>query len=116
MRMNEKRERYRQILLDLLQQWAAYTPVNLSEAEAQVIADLQRDHFQLVRLGWRDDAFVHNTVFHFDIKANDKIWIQANWTDVDIAAELINRGVDKSDIVLGFQPPLFRPYTGYATA
>ena len=114
--MNKKRERYRQILLDLLQHWAAYTPVNLSEAEAQVIADLQRDHFQLVRLGWRDDAFVHNTIFHFDIKANDKIWIQANWTDVDIAAELINRGVDKSDIVLGFQPPLFRPYTGYATA
>ena len=114
--MNDKRERYRQILLELLQQWATYTPINLSEAEGQVIADLQRDHFQLVRIGWRDDAFVHNTIFHFDIKANDKIWIQANWTDVDIAAELTSRGVEKSDIVLGFQPPEYRTYSGYAVA
>ncbi len=114
--MNTKREHYRQILLNLLQQWAAYTPVNLNEAEGQVIADLQRDHFQLVRIGWQGDAFVHNTVFHFDIKADDKIWIQANWTDTDIAAELVERGVTKSDIVLGFQPPRYRPYTGYAIA
>ncbi|CCH56631.1 FdxN element excision controlling factor protein [Fibrisoma limi BUZ 3] len=114
--MSEKRERYRQILLDLLQQWAAYTPVNLSEAEGQIIADLQRDHFQLVRLGWQGDAFVHNTVFHFDIKEDGKIWIQANWTDTDIAADLVSRGVEKNDIVLGFQPPRYRPYTGYATA
>ncbi|MFD2573975.1 XisI protein [Spirosoma soli] len=114
--MDTKRDRYRQILLDLLNHWAAYTPVNLSEAEGQVIADLQRDHFQLVRIGWQGDAFIHNTIFHFDIKSNDKIWIQANWTDTDIAVELINRGVEKDDIVLGFQPPRYRPYTGYATA
>lgn len=114
--MSNKREQYRSILLDLLNQWAAYTPANLADAEGQVIADLQRDHFQLVRLGWRNDAFVHNTIFHFDIKADDKVWIQANWTDTDIAAELVERGIEKTDIVLGFQPPRYRPYSGYATA
>lgn len=114
--MDNKRERYCQILLDLLQQWAAYTPVNLSEHEGQLIADIQRGHFQLVRIGWRGDVFVHNTIFHFDMKADDKIWIQANWTDVDIAADLVSRGVEKNDIVLGFQPARYREYTGYATA
>lgn len=114
--MFTKREHYRQILIDLLEQWATYTPVNLSGHEGQVIADLQRDHFQLVRIGWRGDTFVHNTVFHFDIKPDDKIWIQANWTDTDIAAELVSRGVAKEDIVLGFQPPRYRSHSGYATA
>lgn len=69
-----------------------------------------------MRIGWRDKQFIHNTVFHFDIKANDKIWIQANWTDVDIAADLVKRGVEKDDIVIGFQPARYRPYSGYATA
>ncbi len=114
--MESKQERYQQILLDLLQQWAAYTPVNLDEAEGQVIADLLRGHFQLVRIGWRGDAFVHNTIFHFDLKTDSKIWIQANWTDTDIAADLVSRGVEKTDIVLGFQPARYREYTGYATA
>lgn len=113
--MTSKREQYRQILLDLLEQWAAYTPVNISEHEGQIIADVQRDHYQLVRIGWQDKRFIHNTVFHFDIKANDKVWIQANWTDVDIAVDLVGRGVEKSDIVLGFQPARYREYTGYAT-
>ena len=33
-----------------------------------------------------------------------------------VADELIERGVAQEDIVLGFQPPYARPYTGFATA
>jgi hypothetical protein len=50
---------------------------------------------------------------HFDIK-DDKIWIQCNFTDVDIAQELMELGIPREDIVLGFHPAYLRPYTDYA--
>ncbi|MCB9267704.1 MAG: XisI protein [Lewinellaceae bacterium] len=58
---------------------------------------------------------MHSIVFHFDIKEG-KIWLQANWIEVDVAEWLVERGVPKEDIVPGFQPPYARPYSGYAVA
>ncbi len=99
----------------LLQKHAAYKPVNIRDAERQVIADTTRNHFQLLTIGWEGKRFVHNCSFHFDIK-DEKIWIQQNWTDIDIAQELVEMGVPKTDIVLGFQPPYARAHSGYAAA
>jgi hypothetical protein len=56
---------------------------------------------------------VYACVMHFDIK-DDKIWIQCNFTDVDIAQELMELGIPREDIVLGFHPAYLRPYTDYA--
>ena len=50
---------------------------------------------------------------HFDIK-DQKVWVQCNWTEIDVAQELIGQGVEKQDIVLGFIPAAERKYTGYA--
>ncbi|MCB0842603.1 MAG: XisI protein [Bacteroidetes bacterium] len=110
-----KVEKYQNIIVELLKKHAAYKPVNIEDAERQVIADTVRNHFQLVTIGWEKQRFVHNCSFHFDIKG-EKIWIQQNWTDIDIAKELEEMGVPKSDIVLGFQPPKYRSFTGYAEA
>lgn len=114
--MNTNQERAQQAVVSILERFAAYIPVNLPEAENQLITDFQHGHFQLVRIGWEGDAFAHNTVFHFDVKPDGKVWIQVNNTDVDIAAELVEQGIEKSNIVLGFQPPRYRQYTGYAVA
>jgi XisI protein len=115
--MKKKIEKYQQIVVSLLEEYALLKPANIQESENQVITDFKHNHFQLVRLGWDDDEdFIYHLVFHFDIKPDCKIWIQANWTDVDIAEELLRQGVDRNDIVIGFQPPSHRPYTGYAVA
>lgn len=37
-----------------------------------------------------------------------RIWIQQNNTEANIAAELEERGISKSDIVIGFQHPSLR--------
>jgi hypothetical protein len=68
-----------------------------------VIIDTKRNHFELVSVGWQKGKFVHDVVFHFDIK-DDKIWIMQNWTDIKISKELISRGVDSNDISIGFVP------------
>jgi hypothetical protein len=50
---------------------------------------------------------------HLDIK-NEKIWIQWNGTEDDIAVKLMNMGVLRDDIVLGFHTPYMRQFTDYA--
>ena len=58
---------------------------------------------------------VYNCFIHLDIKDN-KIWIQRNMTEADLAQDLMAMGVVKEDIVLGLHPPYKRPLTGYAVA
>jgi hypothetical protein len=55
-------------------------------------------------------------LLHFQIKPSGKVWILANWTEDDVAKALIDLGVKKEDIVLGFQPEFAWPYSGYAVA
>jgi hypothetical protein len=52
---------------------------------------------------------------HLDIK-NGKIWIQINNTELDIGQALVEMGIPKEDIVIGFQPVYIRQVSGYAIA
>ncbi|MBE9207002.1 XisI protein [Nostoc sp. LEGE 06077] len=81
--------------------------------QAQTIFDIEHDHYQLVYVGWRNSKRVYGTVLHLDI-INGKIWVQQDGTEVGIANELVELGVPKQDIVLGFDPPKMRHYTDFA--
>ncbi|MEO3706715.1 element excision factor XisI family protein [Trichormus azollae] len=59
------------------------------------------------------DRRVYGCVLHLDIKKG-KIWIEQNMTEMRVAQELLERGVGKEDIMLGFQTPGMRTYTDYA--
>ncbi|MEZ4850454.1 MAG: XisI protein [Bacteroidia bacterium] len=110
----DKLRTYQNYIRTLLQRHAGYKPKNL-DVETQIIFDTENNHFLLMDIGWDKDRFFHDCVFHLDIK-DGKIWLQQNWTDADIAGELVDMGVPKSDIVIGFQPPKVRAFTGYAVA
>lgn len=60
-----------------------------------------------MHLGWQHKRWVHDCVIHLDIR-HEKNSIFYNSTDQDIAAYLVDSGVPKQDIVLGFNPPLMR--------
>jgi hypothetical protein len=92
---------YQAILIEFLEEYAQISYANAPGIEQQVIADTRRNHFELVSIGWHKGRFVHEVVFHFDIK-DDKIWIQQNETDIRVSKELIARGVKADDIVIGF--------------
>jgi hypothetical protein len=48
-----------------------------------------------------------------DIK-DEKIWIQRNNTEINLADRLVEMGVVKEHIVIGFQSPFTRQFSGYA--
>ncbi len=81
--------------------------------EAETIFDLESDRYQLVYVGWRNSKRVYGVVLHLDI-IDGKIWIQQDGTEVGIANELLDLGVSKDKIVLGFDPPIMRKYTDFA--
>jgi hypothetical protein len=106
---------YQNCIIKILERYGKEKPVNLQDVENQLITDTTHHHYQLQRVGWQDGKFIHYLVFHFDIK-NGKIWLQRNNTEINFAEELIELGVPKEDIVLGFQPEYARPFTGYGVS
>ncbi len=110
--MEEKIIKYQRIILDFLEKQAQYRVAN-TDLENQIVVDSSNHHYQLLRVGFRNNRFVHACPFHFDIK-NEKIWIQQNRTDIDVGEEFRLLGVPKSDIVIGFLPEKYRAMSDYA--
>lgn len=107
-------EQYRQIIQQVLTRYVSI-PVANGEIESQIVFDTERDHYQVMDVGWDGYRRVHGCVLHLDIK-DGKIWVQHNATELRIAHELVAMGVDKDDIILGFQAPYAREFTGFGVA
>jgi len=112
----DRLEQYRKIIRQLLTSHANLEYSNSdSDVECQLIFDTEHDHYQILDVGWKGLKRVYNCFIHLDIK-DQKIWIQHNMTEADLAQELVEIGVPKEDIILGLHPPYKRPYTGYGAA
>ena len=110
----DKVAQYRQYVQTLLSQYVADDRSD-DEVEVQLIFDTERDHYQWMNVGWQECDRIYRCIVHFDIK-DRKIWLQQNLTDQNPAAELVEMGVPKEDIVLGLHPPFKRQYTDYGAA
>ncbi|GAP97368.1 XisI protein [Leptolyngbya sp. NIES-2104] len=107
----ERLEQYRQSIRQMLTTQADVEQEQGS-VECQLVFDTERDHYQLLDVGWDGLKRVYHCYIHIDIK-DGKIWIQRNMTERDIAAELVEMGIPKEDIVLGLHPPYKRALSGY---
>jgi len=83
----------------------------------QVVAvfDDEHQHYIVRKVGWKDNKRILKTVLHVALQ-NGKIWIEEDLTEEGIATWFLDHGVPPTEIVLGFQPPLIRPYTEFAVA
>lgn len=108
----DKLAHYRQIIQAMIAEYANYESQN-PDIEQEMICDAERDRYLLLDLGWENNHRVYNCFIHMEIR-NEKIWIQRNTTDVDFAEELVEKGVPKTDIILGFHSPFKRQFTEYA--
>ncbi|MFN6512958.1 MAG: XisI protein [Nostoc sp. CreGUA01] len=102
---------YQETVQQLLMGYAENKPA-YGDIEVEIIFDTQRNHYQIMHLGWQHKRWIHHCVMHLDIR-NEKIWIFYNSTEHDIAADLVRLGVPKQDIVLGFHPPFMREMSDY---
>lgn len=107
----DKVVKYEKLVLGIINEM-----ISKNDSEA-VIVDKENRHYFLQWIGFnQDNRFIDKPLLHFQIKPNGKIWILANLTEEDIAEELLKRGVDRTDIVIGFHPEHLRKHTGFAVS
>ena len=100
--------KYKQIIQELVQYIASIVPSD-NNVETQLIMDDVRGHYLLYSVGWENEDYRECSSFvHIDLKPDGKVWIQHDGTDLKIALLLAEKGIPKSDIVLGFRPPYRR--------
>lgn len=108
----DKLTRYRQAILLLLKQYSELRPSE-ANVENYLMVDRENDHYQLMSDGWSGSHRYYGCILHFDLR-DGKVWIQHNGTEHNVASELVELGVPKEDIVLGFHAPDLRAYTEFA--
>ena len=100
----EKVKKHREIVSDLIQEIGSWMPKE-ETIETQIIQDHNAGYYILFEVGWEGSRRVYLPFVHINVKQNGKVWIQHDGTDLKIALLLLERGISKSDIVLGFHSP-----------
>jgi XisI protein len=106
--------KYRQIIRSALKSYADISYANVSVKNRSAF-DVETDQYIILSEGWDNDQHLHGVLIHVEI-IDGKVWIQVDGTEDGIAEELIQAGIPKEDIVLGFHEPEVRKYTGFAVA
>ena len=107
----DKLTRYRRAVLQLLSRYAQIKPA-FGDVKMELIADTEHDYYQLVSVDWDGDKRIHGCSLHLDI-CDGQVWVQHNGTEIEIGEELMELGVAREDIVLGFLPPQVRQFSAY---
>lgn len=94
-----------------------YTTIPYAYGEITIRPSFDRIHDQylLINVGWDRERRIHGCLVHIEIM-NHKIWIQRDGTEAGVATALVEAGIPKDQIVLGFRPPEIRQHTEYAVA
>lgn len=112
----DKITNYQNILIETIKEYhhfLAYSKVDEYDNSIKKIIDLENNHFMLSIIGWQGNRFVYTVLFHFEM-IDGKVWLQQNNTEFAIADELIEKGIDRKDIVLGFVSKGKRKLSGFA--
>jgi hypothetical protein len=105
-------ERYRQVVTRVIDGYTAWRPSH-GEIASEAIVDPEKDHHEVVHVGWDRERRIHGSVIHLDV-IDGEVWIQHDGTNRPVADELLAAGVPREDIVLGFHPARVRRLTGFA--
>jgi hypothetical protein len=105
-------DQYRMIVRRVIKDYAEGKPSH-GQIATEAIVDRDRDHYEVIHVGWDDQRRVHGSVVHIDI-IDGKVWIQHDGTNRPVAEELMAAGIPQEDIVLGFYPDDVRQFTGFA--
>lgn len=110
------RLKYQQVIRQVLTEYALFLESSPDKNyKVAMLFDDEHGQYAVRRLGSWDKRRFRYTDIHISI-TNDKIWIEEDMTEEGIATALLEHGIPKRDIVLGFQPPYAREAMEFAVA
>ncbi|MDZ4871305.1 MAG: hypothetical protein CLLPBCKN_000693 [Chroococcidiopsis cubana SAG 39.79] len=71
--------------------------------------------YLVLDLGWNGDKYLHATPIHLSA-IGDKVWVQYDDTEESVVTDLMEAGIPRENIVLGFRHPKLGQHTGFAVA
>ena len=110
--MDKLIQNYQEVIEKLLKEYEVFLGEE-ENVQIQLIFDRENHHYLLAETGWNDIKRIYGTLIHLDI-IDDKIWIQHDGTESGIAYELMEMGISKENIVLGFKSLESRKITDFA--
>ena len=110
--MDNEVARFREIIARIFDEWVTW-PAPENGWKLIPVMDTTNDHYLLQEMGWDKNKRVYGTLVHLDI-IGGKVWIQHDQTPEGIADDLLNAGISKTQIVLGFKSQERRLITEFA--
>ena len=104
---------YQRAIKTVLTEYLLFIPHD--QLVTKLLFDDERSSYALFSVGRIEHHYIHETIIHVEI-VDGKVWIQYDGTEEGIAEDLVNQGIPRDQIVLGFKPAYIRPYTDYAAA
>jgi hypothetical protein len=107
----------RELVEQILSDYAHVPYTDDAELETQTIFDRIRDRYLLMNVGWETQGSRKERLYYPLIQIDiidGKFWVQHDGTDVGIARELERAGVPKNRIVLAFRERDIRTASEYA--
>jgi hypothetical protein len=106
---------YQKIVRQLLQQQVAQSKSHLPNSFVQLVTDDENGQYLLIHNGWIQNKRNYGCFLHLSLR-HQKVYVEYDGTDIGFAQELVQAGIPKEEIVLAFQSPAKRIYSGFATA
>jgi hypothetical protein len=111
----DKLMQHKKMVRELVEEVGSQSDLSAKSIDTQLITDDEHGHYLLYFNGWRDEeSRTYGCFLHIDVADDGKVWLQYDGTDLIIAQLLQEKGIPKTDIVLGFQAPYKRPMLDYA--
>lgn len=111
----DKIAKYKQLIHEEMEYQASIRIANIPDVPPKLFIGENRRFFTLYFIGWQGKEYIHHYLFNIEI-IGDKVWVHEDATDIFIAGKLVERGIQKEDIVLGYIPKYARTIEGFALA
>jgi XisI protein len=97
--------------------WRVFQPVkdwHCPDLRYEFVFDTANHQYQVLRSGWQGLKRLNAILIHIVIR-DGYVWVEEDNTELEVAARLIEEGIPKDRIVLGFQAPYKRTLEGFAS-
>ncbi|GAB4470488.1 MAG: hypothetical protein OHK0029_43340 [Armatimonadaceae bacterium] len=99
------------MIAEVFQEWIAWPKI--ANFHIVPVMDTKNDRYLLLTMGWDGPKQIYSVLAHLDI-IDGKIWVQHDQTETGIANDLVDAGIPRNQIVLGFKSPERRRDTEFA--
>ncbi|MEM9889100.1 MAG: element excision factor XisI family protein [Bacteroidota bacterium] len=106
----DKLEQYRTAIIEELEYQLELEYSDMPAVNYKLIQD--GTQFVVIAVGWHEKKFIHDLWFHLEL-IDEKVWFFENNTDYQIDKALVERGIEKEDMVVAW---LNRPTSETAKA